>query len=132
MDPQRAVAAYRKYIMPFAGRAALGAPAVTNGPGGLPWLREFLRLCAGCQIDFVPVHWYDAWDNDAYFRDYISAAHDAAGGRQIWITEFNARGTIDQQAAFLRKVMPCKALSLHSTPLPVSPLPTRSSHPTSD
>lgn len=56
MSPQRAVDAYRKYIMPFSGRAALGAPAVTNGAGGLNWLREFLRLCGGCQIDFVPIH----------------------------------------------------------------------------
>ncbi|CZT11720.1 uncharacterized protein RCO7_08681 [Rhynchosporium graminicola] len=39
MSSQHAVDAYRKYIMPFVGRAALGAPAVTNGPGGLDWLR---------------------------------------------------------------------------------------------
>jgi hypothetical protein len=86
MSPQHAVDAYRKYIMPFSGRTALGAPAVTNGPGGLRWLREFLRLCAGCQIDFVPIHWYESAGNVAYFTGYIEEAHNAAGGRQIWLT----------------------------------------------
>ena len=87
MSPQRAVDAYRKYIVPFGNRAALGAPAVTNGASGLPWLREFLRLCSGCKIDFVPIHWYDSATNVAYFQKYVQDAHNAAGGRQIWLTE---------------------------------------------
>ena len=75
--------------MPFANRASLGAPAVSNGAGGLPWLRDFLSACAslGCRIDFVPVHWYDSATNIAYFQNYLNEAHDAAGGRQIWLTE---------------------------------------------
>ncbi|PQE08311.1 Glycoside hydrolase superfamily protein [Rutstroemia sp. NJR-2017a BVV2] len=36
MSPQQAVNAYRTYIQPFAGRVALGAPQVSNGPNGLP------------------------------------------------------------------------------------------------
>lgn len=35
----------------IAKRASPGAPAVTNGPNGLPWLRQFLSLCTGCKID---------------------------------------------------------------------------------
>jgi hypothetical protein len=87
MSPQAAVEAYRTYLMPFANRASLGAPAVTNGGSGLPWLKEFLRLCTGCKIDFVPIHWYDSASNDAYLKLYVNQAYKAAGGREIWITE---------------------------------------------
>ncbi|PQE23844.1 glycoside hydrolase superfamily protein [Rutstroemia sp. NJR-2017a BBW] len=42
MSPQQAVNAYRTYIQPFAGRVALGAPQVSNGPNGLPFLTQAL------------------------------------------------------------------------------------------
>jgi hypothetical protein len=87
MSPQDTVNAYRQYIMPFAGRAQLGAPAVTNGAGGLPWLRQFLSLCTGCQIDFVPIHWYDSATNEAYFYSYFTSAQQVTGGRHLWLTE---------------------------------------------
>jgi hypothetical protein len=91
MSPQAAVDAYRKYMMPFTGRCSLGAPAVTNGAGGLSWLREFLRLCGGCQVNFVPIHWYDSATNFQYFYNYIgdanAAAHSQPGPRDLWVTE---------------------------------------------
>lgn len=89
MSPQQAVNAYKKYIQPFKGRAYLGAPAVTNGPAGLPWLKEFFRLCTGCQIDFLPVHWYDSATNDAWFKLYMSQAYAATGSLKLklWVTE---------------------------------------------
>lgn len=90
MSPQQADNAYRKYILPFSGRPALGAPAVTNGPNGLKWLRDFLSLCTGCQIEFVPIHWYDPASNVAYFTKYIEEAHAAVGGRDIWLTEVSS------------------------------------------
>ncbi|KAG4415717.1 hypothetical protein IFR04_011130 [Cadophora malorum] len=49
---------------------------------------------------------YDSAGNVAYFKKYVQEAHDAAGGRQIWLTEFNGAGNIDQQAQFMRTVMP--------------------------
>jgi hypothetical protein len=38
----------------------LGSPAVTNGANGmgLDWLREFMKQCDGCNIDFICIHWY--------------------------------------------------------------------------
>lgn len=87
MTPQAAVDAYRTYMNPYAGRAYLGAPAVTNGPKGLPWLKEFLKLCTGCHIDFIPIHWYDKATNVPYFKSYIGQAKEAAGSLNIWITE---------------------------------------------
>jgi hypothetical protein len=74
-------------MMPFAKRASLGAPAVTNGPNGLPWLRQFLSLCTGCKIDFLPIHWYDAADNAAYFYWYLNQIRVAGANRDVWITE---------------------------------------------
>lgn len=47
--------AYRKYMQPFAGKAQLGAPGVSND--GRDWMTQFLGLCSDCTIDFVPIHW---------------------------------------------------------------------------
>ncbi len=89
MSPQAAVNAYRKYIQPFKGRAYLGAPAVTNGAGGLPFLKEFLRLCTGCHVDYLAIHWYDSATNDAYFKSYMQQAYAVSGTLKLklWITE---------------------------------------------
>ncbi|KAK2625940.1 hypothetical protein QTJ16_005252 [Diplocarpon rosae] len=108
MSPQQAVDAYREFVQPFKGRAYLGAPAVTNGPTGLPWLTEFLRLCVGCQVDFLPVHWYDSATNDAWFKLYMSQAYAATGSLKLklWVTEFNGSGTEAEKEDFLRRIMP--------------------------
>lgn len=104
LSPAAAAAGHRTYLQPFAGRAKLSAPAITNA--GLAWLEQFLVDCASCTIDFVPVHWYDSATNVAYFKWYITSAIAAAKGRPIWITEFGASGTQAQQVAFLQEVMP--------------------------
>jgi len=93
ISPQVAAAAYKQYMMPYAGHAALGAPAVTNsetGLSGLTWLTDVLEAGTGCEVDFVPIHWYGTDIND--FKDHVQKAFTtgqyAAGGvRPIWITE---------------------------------------------
>jgi len=88
----------------FAGKAKLGAPAVSNG--GLSWLTQFLADCSGCTIDFVPFHWYDNPNNDLdYFKSYISQVHAAAPGKPLWLTEFAATGSTEVQAAFATEAM---------------------------
>lgn len=87
LSPQAAVDGYRKYLMPFASRASIGAPAVANGPTGLNWMQDFLRLCTGCKIDFVPVHWYGPAGNVQDFYDFVGKANKVAGSRRVWITE---------------------------------------------
>lgn len=108
IDPATCAQGYLQYIQPFAGKAKLGAPAVTNGGGsmGLTYLKSFLSACQGCTIDFVPIHWYGDYTEVEYFKTHIQDAHDAAGGRPIWITEFGATGSDAQQAAFLEQVIP--------------------------
>ncbi|KAK0114834.1 hypothetical protein ONS96_013317 [Cadophora gregata f. sp. sojae] len=105
MSPKDAANAYRTFMVPFAGRAYLGAPAVTNGPSGMKWLKEFLSLCTGCHIDFVPIHWYDSATNVGYFKNYIADAH-AVAGHDLWITEFNGSGSSAEKESFLRTVIP--------------------------
>lgn len=109
LAPSAAAVGYQQYMNPLSGSAQLGAPAVTNGgaPEGLTWLGEFLDACNGqCDIDFVPIHWYDSATNYAYFKDYVQEAYVAGGNRTLWITEFGATGSTEQQVEFLQIVMP--------------------------
>jgi Glycosyl hydrolase catalytic core len=103
-----AVAGFKQYMQPFAGKVKLSAPAVTNGaaPMGLAYLQSFISSCTGCQIDVVPIHWYDSATNVAYFKAYIPQAYAAGGNRPLWITEFGASGTDAQVVAFLKEVLP--------------------------
>jgi hypothetical protein len=108
MDIASAVSAYQQYMDPFAGKAKLGAPAVTNGGGtmGLQYMEDFIGNCTGCTIDFVNIHWYDSATNFAYFKSHVQAAHVMSGGKPVWITEFAASGSDDEQNAFLEVVIP--------------------------
>jgi hypothetical protein len=78
--PTVAAAGYKTYMQPLAGKTQIGAPAVTNaGNGvlaymGLGWLDSFFADCTGCQIDFIPLHWY-ANDTAANFEAYLTEAH---------------------------------------------------------
>lgn len=103
-----AAAGYKTFMQPFAGKAKLGAPAVTNGasPMGLTWLKSFLSSCSDCTIDFVCIHWYDSASNVAYFKQYVQDAYTAGGNRPLWITEFQASGSTDEQNAFMKEVLP--------------------------
>jgi hypothetical protein len=108
MDIPTAVSAYQKYMQPFAGKAKLGAPAVTNGGGqsGLQYMENFIGNCTGCTIDFVNIHWYDSAANYGYFQSHVEQAYTMGGNRPVWITEFAGSGTTDQQNEFLQVVIP--------------------------
>ena len=112
MSPSDAAEAYKTYMNPFAGRARLGCPAVTNSmePGqGLGWLKDFLTACNGeCHIDFFPVHWYDPNGNMDSLKQHLSQAHDLADGKSVWLTEFGLSGvgSQDAQVAFLNQALP--------------------------
>lgn len=103
-----AATGYIQYMQPFAGKAQLGAPAVTNGaaPMGLTWLGNFLDSCSDCTIDFCPIHWYDSATNFAYLQSYVAEAITTCNGKPIWLTEFAGSGTIEEQVAFLKEALP--------------------------
>jgi hypothetical protein len=111
MSPAQAAAFYKQYMNPYASRASLGAPAVTNSGNagqGLDWLQQFLNACGGsCEIDFFPVHWYDSTGNVAYFKKHMLAAREVAGGKPVWLTEFAMNDASQEaQANFIKQVVP--------------------------
>jgi len=63
MSLNSSVTAWKQYMEPFAGKALLGSPAVTNGGStgtdymGADYLNYFIGNCTGCHIDFVNMHW---------------------------------------------------------------------------
>ena len=117
LDVGAAVAGYRQYFGPLQGKGGvkLGSPAVSNGesaskPMGLAYLSSFLGACGGCQVDFVPVHWYGcddgcpvANDIDA-FKKFVTKAVAAAKGKPVWVTEFQRKGANEEE--FVKSVVP--------------------------
>lgn len=111
LSPSTAVEAWKKYLQPYAGRVKLGSPSVCNGVEplmGLNWLSAFLDACQGCTIDYVTIHWYGLANDDGVedFKDHVTKAKDTAKGREVWITEFQPNGSVEEQSKFMDKVLP--------------------------
>lgn len=119
MSVERAVAAYKQYMMPYAGRIALGTPAVTNAgaPYGLTWLKRFMDACDGCRFDFVNIHWYsNKHAGLGYLQDHIAEAKRVTGHRRIMLTEFGLTHdeypyTQAELRDFLRRSMDCELVT---------------------
>jgi len=108
MSPSSAATAWKSFIQPLASKGIrLGAPAVTNGGGGVPWLKEFLSNCTGCTIDFIPIHWYATTPpTNTYFRSYVNTVYTTFN-KPIWITEFaDTDSDIDNDVAFVNYQIP--------------------------
>lgn len=104
---EEAVPIYQKYMNKYGGKAQLGAPGVTNGPAGLPWLKNFMNKCSDCQIDFVVAHWYGYYSEGIVpeFTNYIDE-FIATFNKPVWLTEFSLRsGTNEQQQEFLKAAL---------------------------
>ena len=114
MSPEHATQAWKQYMEQFAGKAKLGSPAVCNGGGlvgngatmGLNWLNNFLNACSDCTIDFLAIHWYGQANEVENFKNHIGDAQKIAKGKPIWITEFKPDGSAEDQAGFLKEVLP--------------------------
>ncbi|KAJ7486043.1 hypothetical protein B0H11DRAFT_1675329, partial [Mycena galericulata] len=77
---------WMQYIEPLkADGIRLGAPAISSGATGKPWLTEFMAACSQCTIDFIPFHWYG--DGTGGFYDYL---YQLSGqfNKTLWVTEF--------------------------------------------
>lgn len=103
-----AAAGYLTYMEPYADKAKLLAPAVTNGgsPMGLTYLENFIGACSTCTIHAVNIHWYDSATNIDYFKTYVAEAYTAGGNLPVWISEFGASGSDDEVNTFLETVLP--------------------------
>ncbi len=89
MSVGEAVQAWWEYMEPYAGRARLGAPAVSND--GWDWITQFLNECQGCHIDFVPIHWYNPTWLEHDFETWVNRI--CSLGRPVWITEVRCTKT---------------------------------------
>ena len=97
------VDSYMKTLQPYGKSAKLGSPSPTNGPDGISWLKEFMQMCSGCQIDFVQAHWYAGSDN---FVEYLTKFHNAFPDKPLWLTEFAVIGATEkEQIEFLKMAM---------------------------
>ncbi|KAJ7781766.1 glycosyl hydrolase catalytic core-domain-containing protein [Mycena maculata] len=77
---------WMQYIEPLsASGVRLGAPAISSGATGMPWLTAFMAACSQCTIDFIPFHWYG--DGTGGFYDYLYALNGQFN-KTVWVTEF--------------------------------------------
>ncbi|PSR76383.1 hypothetical protein PHLCEN_2v8479 [Hermanssonia centrifuga] len=107
LSPAAAAALWKQFMEPFAGKAKLCSPAITNGaaPMGEAWLDDFLSACDGCTIDCIAFHIYDSATNVAYFKNYITDM-GTKYGKPTWMTEFGASGSTQDQQTFLNEMLP--------------------------
>ena len=87
-----------------------GPARACNGTDPYQYLQDFLGACAGCQVDYVAVHWYNC--DLPSLRDYLEPGGNLPGweqfGKPIWLTEFSCdtTATAAQQEAFMRAAIP--------------------------
>ncbi|KAM4059975.1 glycosyl hydrolase catalytic core domain-containing protein [Hirsutella rhossiliensis] len=115
MNPEQAAAAHVQYLNPYGGKVLIGSPSVTNSgqPGqGIQWLKSFISECDKqqdkCRIDFCNVHWYSQAQYENTLYKHLEDAHEACGGKPIWLTEFapvDAAGQPAETPGFLESVM---------------------------
>lgn len=83
--PERAAELWRTNIEPLASDGVrLGAPGVSSAPDGIKWLQSFFAACAGCTVDFIPVHWYGDFQGLASHLGHVNSLFP---GKKLWITE---------------------------------------------
>jgi hypothetical protein len=110
MTPAAAAAAHIKLLNPYAGKALIGAPSISNS--GLPmegreWLSAFVEECGDkCHFDFCNVHWYSEVEYGETLFDHLEKSHDICGGKPIWLTEFAPKGSDDAIASWLEEAIP--------------------------
>ncbi|KAI0699784.1 hypothetical protein C8T65DRAFT_580850 [Cerioporus squamosus] len=109
-SPADAAKQWMQFMQPFAGKATLVSPAITNGAPpamGTGWMDQFLTECdkLGCTVDAIAAHIYDSATNIPYYQAYITDL-GTKYNRPVLITEFGASGTVEQQQAFLQTMIP--------------------------
>ena len=107
ISPSDAAAGYHIYMEPFAGQVKISTPAVTNGgpPNmGIGWMEQFMSNCTDCTLDFAAIHWYANNDPEG-FKTHVEEFHEAVN-LPIWVTEFAASGSEEEQISFLKDVLP--------------------------
>ncbi|KAK0555233.1 hypothetical protein OC861_004923 [Tilletia horrida] len=87
LSPHAAVKLYKQEICPWQNRGVkISTPQIVWDMDG--WLDPFMSGIrdAGCEPDFVALHWYGSKHDIAGFKKYIQKAWNKYG-KSIWITE---------------------------------------------
>ena len=105
---QAAAEGWMKFMQPYSGQASLGSPAVLQNTNDFNWLSEFLDACdsLGCDIGFIAIHWMWEASQVESFKTAITNATTIANGKPVWVDNFSASGTDEEQQAFLNEVVP--------------------------
>lgn len=109
LTPAEAATGHQTYMNPFASKAKIGAPAITNSNiegESTSWLSSWIESCGdSCSFDFCPAHWYNTIDAGADdLLDFVAKVYETCG-KPVWITEFEpTTGTDEEKAAFLSTV----------------------------
>jgi hypothetical protein len=91
LSAEKAVELWRQHVLPLKQTypdLKVGSPAVSNGPGGIPWLTRFFDCLGGVQhsgVDHVAIHYYSP--DVEHFKRYLTEAHRTFG-LPVWVTEF--------------------------------------------
>ncbi|EGS23173.1 uncharacterized protein CTHT_0008360 [Thermochaetoides thermophila DSM 1495] len=106
MSPELAAQKHVELMNPFAGKAKIGAPAITNSGAphqGIGWLQKFFNACNGqCAVDFVNIHIYGV-DTKTFLNHVLNVY--STFKKPVWITEFAFDGTEEQINAQLTEVI---------------------------
>ncbi|KAJ3777952.1 glycosyl hydrolase catalytic core-domain-containing protein [Lentinula raphanica] len=89
IDPNSAAQLWMQHIEPLRSDIPgikIGAPAVSSGGTGFPWLTTFFSACGNCTFDFLPIHWYG--EGVGGFYDYLYQMYGTFGNKTIWVTEY--------------------------------------------
>lgn len=105
LSPEQAADIWRRHCWPQKVQRGLrlGAPAITNGPQGVPWLQRFLAITRDVPPDFVTTHWYgtDGYD----FIRHVQRVRDVSQ-KPVWVTEFaHLRDNIYDQRGLMQQVL---------------------------
>ncbi|WXC54395.1 hypothetical protein SNK03_000396 [Fusarium graminearum] len=110
MTPEAAAAAHIKYLNPYAGKALIGAPSISNSGlagEGREWLSAFVEACGDkCHFDFCNIHWYSEVEYGETLFEHIEKSSEICGGKPIWLTEFAPKGSDDAIASWLEETIP--------------------------
>lgn len=103
LSPEQAADVWRRHCWPQKQRGIrLGAPAITNGPQGIPWLQRFLDITRDVPPDFVTTHWYGVDGNDLI--RHVQRVRDISQ-KPVWLTEFaHVRDNIYDQRGLMQQV----------------------------
>jgi hypothetical protein len=72
----------------------------------IAWMKQFLRNCISCMIEFIPFHKYASLYDTKYFADYVQQIHAAIRYKQLWIIKFAGDGDAADQIEFLKMILP--------------------------